>query len=110
MWFKVLHSDGHVSKKGISALQIHRMLGTGSYQTAWYMCMRLRAGMKDPEFRQADGHCRSRRNVYRRQSTKNRHASNDKSMSVEPAGKIAVIGAISRKGKCGLQDDRAYRH
>ncbi len=38
------------SKKGISALQIHRMIGSGSYKTAFYMCHRLRAGLKDPEF------------------------------------------------------------
>jgi transposase-like protein len=50
-WFKTLLLM-LTSKKGISALQIHRLLGTGSYRSAWYMCMRLRAGMKDPEFKQ----------------------------------------------------------
>ena len=42
-WFKVLYLM-LTRKKGISALQIHRMIGTGSYQTAFYMCHRLRAG------------------------------------------------------------------
>jgi len=38
------------SKKGISAHQIHRMLGV-TYKTAWFMCHRLREAMKptDPE-------------------------------------------------------------
>jgi hypothetical protein len=27
------------SKKGISALQIHRQIGSGDYRTAWYMVM-----------------------------------------------------------------------
>jgi transposase-like protein len=53
-WFKALHIM-LTSKKGISALQIHRMLGTGSYRTAFYMCHRLRAGMADPDFRKLMG-------------------------------------------------------
>jgi hypothetical protein len=53
-WFKVLHLM-LTSKKGISAHQIYRLIGSGTYETAWYMCMRLRAGMKDPEFRQLMG-------------------------------------------------------
>src|ERR1039457_3287985 len=47
VWFKVLHLM-LTSRKGISALQIHRMIGTGAYETAFYMCHRLRAGMFDP--------------------------------------------------------------
>ncbi len=43
-WFRVIFFMFH-SKKGMSANQIHRMLGTGSYETAWYMCTRIRAAM-----------------------------------------------------------------
>ncbi len=39
------------SQKGISALQIHRTIGSGSYGTAFYICHRLRSGLNDPEFR-----------------------------------------------------------
>jgi transposase-like protein len=35
------------SKKGISASQVYRMLGKKSYKTAWYLCHRIRAAMKD---------------------------------------------------------------
>jgi transposase-like protein len=35
------------SKKGISALQVKRMLKIGSYETAWYLCHRIRAAMVD---------------------------------------------------------------
>src|ERR1700724_1657216 len=35
------------SKKGISAHQLWRMLGFGSYRTAWFMAHRIREAMKD---------------------------------------------------------------
>jgi transposase-like protein len=35
------------AKKGISARQMHRMLAIGSYKTAWYLCHRIRAAMKE---------------------------------------------------------------
>ena len=34
------------SKKGMSALQIQRMLGLGSYRTAWFMVHRIREAMR----------------------------------------------------------------
>ena len=35
------------SKKGISAHQLWRMLGFGSYRTAWFMAHRIREGMRE---------------------------------------------------------------
>lgn len=35
------------SKKGISAAQLQRMLGLGSYRTAWFMAHRLREAMRE---------------------------------------------------------------
>jgi transposase-like protein len=35
------------SKKGISAHQLWRMLGLGSYRTAWFMAHRIREGMRE---------------------------------------------------------------
>src|ERR1700686_3390290 len=54
-WFRVIHLM-LTSKKGMSALQIHRMMGFGSYSTAWYMCTRIRAGLANEEFRQLIGY------------------------------------------------------
>ena len=34
------------SKKGMSALQLQRMLGLGSYRSAWFLCHRIREAMK----------------------------------------------------------------
>ena len=38
------------SKKGISALQIQRMLGLGSYRTAWMMMHKIRYALQNPSF------------------------------------------------------------
>ena len=94
-WFKVLHLM-LTSKKGMSALQIHRMLGYGSYETAWYMCMRLRGALHDPDFRQLMGVVEVDE-TFIGGKDKNRHW--DKKQSGRgTAGKIPVIGAIARKG------------
>lgn len=44
-WLLAIHLMA-ASKKDMSALQLQRMLGLGSYKTAWFMCMRIREGMK----------------------------------------------------------------
>ena len=38
------------SKKGIAALELQRLLGLGSYRTAWFMLHRIRESLKDPVF------------------------------------------------------------
>lgn len=45
MTFSILCS----AKKGVSALQLQRQLGLGSYRTAWHLCHRIRHAMdRDP--------------------------------------------------------------
>lgn len=104
VWFEVLWQILN-SKKGVSAKQIQRQIGCASYQTAWYMCMRLRASMHDPDFRQLMG-------VVEIDETgidgkdKNRHWDKKKHIT-GLSGKTTVIGAISRKGNvvCQIIDD-----
>ncbi len=38
------------AKKGMSAMQLQRHLGLGSYKTAWFMAHRIRHTLKDPIF------------------------------------------------------------
>ena len=49
-WFRVIHLM-LTSKKGMSALQIARYMGFGSYKTAWLMCHKVRTALleKTPE-------------------------------------------------------------
>jgi len=47
-WFKVVHLM-LTSKKGISALQVQRQMGFGSYETAHSMCHKIRAALIEPQ-------------------------------------------------------------
>jgi transposase-like protein len=100
-WFKILYLM-LTSKKGIPAWQIHRMIGYGSYQTSWYMCMRLRAGMKDPDFRKLMGIVEIDE-TFVGGKEKNKHLSKRNPHNTAGKGKAVVIGAIARKGSVACQ-------
>lgn len=98
VWFEVIYLMCQ-SKKGISALQIHRMIGSGSYRTAWYMCHRIRAAMDNPEFRQLSGIVEVDE-TYIGGKARNRHGRGiGRNTAGRVKGKVAVIGALARKGK-----------
>lgn len=101
-WFRVLYLMLS-SKKGMSALQIHRMIGSGSYRTAWYIAHRLRAGLIDPEFRKLVGVVEVDE-TYIGGKDKNRHFDKkSRGKGGLGTGKVGVIGAISRKGNVTCQ-------
>jgi transposase-like protein len=114
-WFEVLYAMTQ-SKKGISALQVHRMIDpvrgkTGSYRTAWYMCHRIRAAMKNGGFfgpltgevEVDETHVGgSARNAHRgNRGKKTKAMIYDHGKVVPP--KTTVIGAIARKGNVVAQ-------
>lgn len=94
-WFKVIYLM-LVSKKGISALQVHRMFGFGSYRTAWYMCHRIRAGLRDPDFRKLVGIVEVDE-TFVGGKNRNRHK-NKRTPGTGGSGKTPIAGAVSRKG------------
>ena len=99
-WFRVLHMMV-TSKKGISALQVHRVMGFGSYKTAWYMCMRLRTAMQDRDFQAMMGIVEIDE-TFIGGKTRNRHKDKrggGKGQGPMAPQKTAVVGAVQRSKK-----------
>jgi transposase-like protein len=95
VWFRVILLMLH-SKKGMSAHQIHRTMGTGSYETAWYLCHRIRAAMHDDQFTQLIGVVEADETyIGGKEANKHKSQRHGKTGSY---GKIPVVGAIARKG------------
>ena len=97
-WFRVIHMM-MTSKKDMSALQIHRTIGTGSYQTAWSMCHKIRAAFQSEDFNKLIGIVEVDE-IFVRGKAKNRHK--DKRDNDDNgrggSGKAIVGGAVQRKG------------
>src|SRR6202035_4533514 len=98
-WFRVIQLM-LTSKKGISALQVFRYMGFGSYKTAWYMCHRIRVALADRDFDKLGGIVEVDE-TFVGGLAKNRHK--DKrggggGTGGMGSGKTPIAGAVSRKG------------
>jgi transposase-like protein len=100
-WFKVIYLM-LTSKKGISALQVQRMLGFGSYRTAWSMCHRIRVALGEGDFRKLIGFVEIDE-TYVGGKAKNKHKGPGGRGGMGGTGahgnKTIVAGAVQRKGK-----------
>jgi hypothetical protein len=95
-WYRVVHMM-LTSKKGISALQVKRVMGFGSYETAWSMCHKVRTALVEDVSKL--GGIVEVDETYIGGKDKNRHW--DKKSGSSGRGdthKMTVIGAVKRKG------------
>lgn len=96
-WFRVIHMM-LTAKKGISALQVQRMMGFGSYRTAHYMCHRIRAGLADPEFRKLMGIVEVDETFVGGKAGNRHKDKRGGGKGTGGTGKAIVVGAVRRKG------------
>lgn len=90
-----------VSRKGISALQLRRELGTGSYQSAWRMLHSIRSAMQKEEYRETFEAVVEIDETYvggkpRKQNSRNEGESENKSKRGRGTSKTPVIGVKER--------------
>lgn len=98
-WFRVIHLM-LTSKKGISALQVFRYMGFGSYKTAWYMCHRVRAGLAQEDFRKLMGIVEVDETfVGGKAANRHKDKRGGSGRGGIGSGKKPVVGAVERKGK-----------
>jgi transposase-like protein len=96
-WFLAVHIMVE-SKKGVSAMQLQRMLGIGGYKTAWYLCHRIRAAMKEANPQPLKGTV---------EYDETWHGGRRKGMGKGYVGnKTTIMGAIERGGAIRLRVEK----
>jgi transposase-like protein len=89
------------SKKGMSAHQLHRMIGL-PYKTAWFMAHRIREGMRElnpTEPLGGEGKTVEFDETYVGGKEKNKHARKRNARNIGGTGKEAVFSLVERDGK-----------
>jgi transposase-like protein len=97
-WFRVAHLV-LTSKKGMSALQIMRFMGFGSYKTAWLMCHKIRTALVERDADKLGGIVEVDETVVGGKD-ENRHADKKEHSRgrTSRGNKSIVVGAVRRKG------------
>ena len=88
------------SKKGMSALEIGRLLGL-SKKTAWFLCHRIRESLRQTHIEPMGGEGKTVEidETYVGGLEKNKHRSKRKHVGTGGAGKEAVFALVERKGQ-----------
>lgn len=94
------------SKKGISAHQLHRMLGL-PYKTAWFMAHRIREGMREinpsPTPMGGEGKIVEADETYIGGKEKNKHRKKRNKANIGGMGKEIAFALVERGGKVRTQ-------
>jgi transposase-like protein len=98
-WLLAMHLMG-TSKKGMSALQLQRMLGV-TYKTAWFLCHRIREAMTPTKVGPLGGEGRTIEadESYFGGKEKNKHVSKRKRGNIGGQGKQVVFALVERDGQ-----------
>jgi transposase-like protein len=99
-WLQAIHLVCS-SKKGISAHQLWRMLGFGSYRTAWFMAHRIREAMKElnPGALGGEGKIIEADTTYVGGKEGNKHVGKRKRGNIGGKGKQIVHTLVERGGR-----------
>lgn len=92
------------SKKGMSALQISRMIGV-TYKTAWFLCHRIRESLREtnPAPIGGEGTTVEADETYVGGKEANKHKSKRSSRNIGGVGKEMVFSLVERGGKVRSQ-------
>jgi transposase-like protein len=85
------------SKKGMSAHQLHRMLGV-TYKTAWFLCHRIREAMADAEPNKTGGPLGGKGKIVEADETVIGGKTKNRAFR-DPAPKKAVVTLVERDGR-----------
>ena len=96
-WYRVTHMM-LTSKKGVSALQIMRTMGFGSYKTAWYMCHRIRSALVENDMDKLGGIVEVDETFVGGKWYNKHWDKRGGGTGGIGSGKTAIIGAVRRKG------------
>jgi transposase-like protein len=96
-WFRVTHMM-LTSKKGMSALQIMRTMGFGSYKTAWYMCHRIRVALVENDMDKLGGIVEVDESFIGGKDSNKHLSKRAKGGEHLPSAKVPVIGAVQAGG------------